>query len=303
MSDAFTLAHFSDVHLSPLRGMTPRYWNAKRALGLANWTRVRSAVHARDVADRLLADALTLRADHIAITGDLINLGLPLEYDGALAWLTGLAPPERITVIPGNHDIYSRLHGDAGVRRWAAYMGADDGETLAFPFVRRIGPLALIGLNSAIETPPFVAAGELGRAQIEVAGELLDRLHDDGAIRVVLIHHPPLPGLTTPRRALRDAPQVQRLLERHGAELVLHGHNHRPQMNWLKARTGAVPVIGVASASAGRVHKLEPLAQYHLFTFFAGSGGGVRIRKIVRGIEAPDGPVVKLSETVLQPAA
>lgn len=300
---AYTLAHLSDVHLSPLPGISPRFWNAKRALGLLNWHRKRRGVHRRDIADKLIADAASLRVDHIAITGDLINLGLPAEYEAALAWLQSIGAPESVTVVPGNHDVYTRLPGHPGAARWAAYMGREE-QSLAFPFVRQAGPLTLLGLNSAIETAPLVASGRLGQHQIEVAGDMLERLGAQGAIRVVLIHHPPLPGLASPRRALTDAAQFARVLERHGAELVLYGHNHRERLDWVahaprQDRRGFIPVVGASSASAGRVHQDEPLARYNLFTFFAGPRG-VRIRHVVRGLDAPDGKVVKLSETVLE---
>lgn len=303
MKTPFTLAHFSDVHLSPITGFGPRYWNAKRTLGFLNWQRGRKHVHERSVADRLMADAIALRTDHIAITGDLINLGLPLEYEAALSWLEALGSPDTVTVVPGNHDVYTRLAGHPGIARWAAYMGSEE-QSLAFPFVRRVGPLALIGLNSAIETPPFVAAGRLGAHQIEVAGEMLERLADEDVIRVVLIHHPPLPELASARRALADAAQFARVLERAGAELVLYGHNHRERLNWHMQAEGAagvqpIPVIGVPSASAARAHKDEPLGRYNIFTFFEGDGRR-RIRYTVRGLTTPGGDIVKLSENVLE---
>ncbi|HMN36402.1 MAG TPA: metallophosphoesterase [Hyphomicrobium sp.] len=303
MQTPFTLAHFSDVHLSPVVGFGPRHWNAKRTLGFLNWQRARKRVHHKSVADRLLADAMALRADHVAITGDLINLGLPSEYEAALAWLQSVGPPDSVTVVPGNHDVYTHLAGHAGIARWAAYMGSEE-QSLAFPFVRRVGPLALIGLNSAIETPPFVAAGRLGAHQIEVAGEMLERLAEEDVIRVVLIHHPPLPGLASRRRALADAAQFTRVLERAGAELVLYGHNHRERLNWhveAERRTGAppIPVIGVPSASAASYHRDEPLGRYNIFTFFEGDEG-LRIRYSVRGLETPGGDIVKLSETILE---
>ena len=298
MTETFTLAHLTDVHLSPIAGFSPRYWNAKRGLGYVNWLRKRARIHQRTIADKLITDAKTLRADHIAITGDLINLGLPAEYEAALAWLQSVGPAERVTVIPGNHDIYSALYGDIGIGRWAAYMGGD-ADTHAFPFVRRFGPVALIGLNSAIETPPFVAAGRLGPDQIEVTRDLLERLGDEGLARVVLIHHPPLQGLAAARRGLRDVKPFQRMLEKTGAELVLYGHNHEPRLTWLETVAGRAAVIGGASASAGRLLSQEHLAQYNVFTFFK-SEERLRIRQTVRGLEVPDGAVVKLSETVLE---
>lgn len=299
MTETFTLAHFTDVHLAPIVGFTPRYWNAKRMLGFLNWHLKRHGVHKRSVVDRLIADAKSLRADHIVITGDLANLGLPLEHEAACTWLRSVGPPDRVTVIPGNHDIYSSIHGDEGVARWAPYMGSE-ADTLAFPFVRRIGPIAMIGMNSAIETPPFVAAGRLGGDQIDVARDLLERLHDDGAIRVVLIHHPPLPGMTSAKRALKDAGHFQRMLVKSGADLVLFGHNHKPSVTWLDTETGPAALVGGASASAARPYRDDPLARYNLFTFFR-TGDRVRVRQALRGIESPDGPVVKLSEAVLEP--
>lgn len=303
MSKPFTLAHLSDVHLSPVEGFALRHWNAKRTLGFLNWQRRRKSVHVRSIADEIIADIHALRTDHIAITGDLINLGLPAEYDAALAWLKSVGPPERVTVVPGNHDIYTRLKGHAGIARWAAYMGSEE-ETLAFPFVRRLGPVALVGLNSAVETPPFFATGRLGAQQIDVAGELLERLRGENAARVVLIHHPPLPGLTSSRRALQDAAHFARVLARSGAELVLYGHNHQQALNWhamgQHAGLGKIPVIGVPSASAFRVHNEEPLARYNLFTFFP-TAEGVRIRHAIRGMEKPGGAIVRLAETVLEP--
>ena len=192
----------------------------------------------------MIADALALRSDHIAITGDLVNLGLPAEHEAALSGYANVGPPDKVTVIPGNHDIYSSMRGDRGVARWADYMGCEE-DTLAFPFVRRVGPLALVGLNSAVETPPFIASGRLGPHQLEIAQEQLAELGEEGAIRVVLIHHPPLASLDTPRRGLKDAAHLTRLLERGDAELVLYGHNHKPKVTWLPTLGKPVPLVGV----------------------------------------------------------
>lgn len=299
MTTTFTLAQFSDVHLSPLVGLDRRYLNVKRMMGALNWGRFRRFVHRRETADILVSDALSLNVDHIAITGDLINLGLPLEYEAALTWLTSIGTPERVTVIPGNHDVYAPLNGDAGVGRWAAYMGGE-ADSIAFPFVRRVGPLALIGLNSAVETPVFYASGRLGGDQISAAEAILEKLGEEDVIRVVLIHHPPLPGLTAPRRALTDAAHFQRALEKSGAELVIYGHNHRARVDWLNGGEANVPIVAAASASAAKTHNGDHLASYNLFTFFSGNSG-LRIRCAVRGISASASAVTTLSETFLTP--
>ncbi|MBA2127090.1 metallophosphoesterase [Hyphomicrobium methylovorum] len=299
MTEPFTLAHFSDVHLPPAGGVPWRYANAKRLLGYLNWQRKRRHVHVRQVADRLIADARKLRPDHIAITGDLVNLGLPSEYEAALEWLESVGPPDAVTVVPGNHDIYSNLRGDRGIGRWAAYMGGEE-ETLAFPFIRRVGPLALIGLNSAHETPPFVARGALGSQQIEIASGQLSALERDGIIRVVLIHHPPLASLAAPRRELTDAAHFVNLIERQGAEVILYGHNHRARVDWLPTLGKPVPLVAAGSASALIPHNQEAPASYNLLTFFRKATGGLRIRLVVRGMTEANGPIEKLSETFLE---
>jgi 3',5'-cyclic AMP phosphodiesterase CpdA len=295
MSETVTLAHVSDVHLSPMPAIALRHLNLKRGLGYVNWQRKRRHTHNRSALDLVIADMLAHKPDHIAVTGDLINLGLPAEYEAATAWLHALGTPQHVTVVPGNHDIYSALRGDVGVERWDDYMRADAwGAKLAakppaqFPFVRRIGPVALICLNSAVETPPFIAAGEVGATQLAALDVLLPQLEAEELIRVVLIHHPPLPGQAPPQRALRDAPALSRILAARGADLVLHGHNHRDShadfARLAETGGGSVPVIGVASSSIGRVHKGEPLARYNLLRV-ARVDGRARIECVTRGLE------------------
>jgi len=291
MTDTITLAQLSDVHLAPLRGLALRHLNVKRGLGYLNWQRGRRHVHRRDALDLVVADLKAQRPDHIAVTGDLINLGLPAEFEAARAWLEGLGPPNKVTVIPGNHDIYTHLAGDPGVERWDAYMRTDAwGAKLGagnerFPFVRRIGPAVLIALNSAVPTPPFVAAGELGDRQIATLAEILARAEREKLVRVVLIHHPPLVGQAPPRRALRDAAALERVLADRGAELVLHGHNHRDSHIDFAWARGHIPVIGLASASAGRAHGQEPLGRYNLVRI-ARADGALHVEVTTRGLDA-----------------
>lgn len=299
MTETFTLVHLSDVHLGPMMGLPLRHLNTKRALGLFNWQRTRRFVHLRSVVDKITTDALAHAPDHIAVTGDLANLGLPGEFANALVWLTALGDPKQVSVVPGNHDIYSGRIGSAScLETWAPYMQGDDSGSehapVRFPYVRTRGPLALIGLNSAEPTPPFVAAGRMGEAQIAALGPLLQRLGEEGWVRVVMIHHPPLPGQAPPRRALQDAVVLADVLERHGAELVLHGHNHRQMLAWRRFSDRGFPVLGVASASAARAQKHEPFACYHLLRIRR-ENGATMINCETRGLAQADGEVVSLA--------
>lgn len=314
MTDTITLAQISDVHLAPIAGFQPRYWNLKRCFGYLNWIAGRREEHLRSVADRIAADALAQRPDHIAVTGDLANLGLPAEYETALGWLEELGPPDKVSAIPGNHDIYTgRMRGASCLRTWAPYMSSDAwGAELAgggaaegavtFPFVRRVGQVALIALNSAIETPLFVAAGRLGAAQLAALGPILDAARAEGLVRVVLIHHPPLPGQNAPRRGLADAAGLQGVLAAHGAELVLHGHNHRDMRAWQAWSGGMIPVVGVASASCARAHGRVHLGRYNLF-HISGPGQAARIDMITRGLANAGGEIVEIGREALLPAS
>lgn len=303
MPDAVTIAHLTDVHLAPLRGFSPRYWNVKRGLGYANWMRKRRHAHLPGTLESIVADMLAQAPDHIAVGGDLCNIGLPQEHIAGLNWLERLGPASRVSLVPGNHDIYCIVRRDAGVQRWAAYMASDaQGAVLArnaagFPFVRVVGGVALIGVNSAVPTPPAMAWGNVGEPQLARLAAVLDCVREAGLFRLVMIHHPPLPGQASPARALRDAAALERVLAQHGAELVIHGHNHLNMLAWLESASGAIPIVGTPSGSLGRTYKDEPLARYNLFRI---EGSGSRsIELIGRGLAEPSGRVVELERRLL----
>lgn len=271
MHGSFLIAHLSDLHLSPIEGFTPRHWNAKRALGYLNWQHKRRHIHQRAVVDRIVADIHAHKPSHIAVTGDLVNLGLPAEYEAAARWLATLGPANHVSLVPGNHDIYTRLGRDPGIGRWRAYMTSDDWGHSAgappggFPYARRIGPAVIVGLCSAVETAPAIATGRIDAKQLAAALGILERAATVDALRLVLIHHPPAEAMTRPRHELIGAAEVSAALTASSADLVLHGHTHLPTHVRLP-RLGREPLhlIGVASASAGLKRGHEPLAQYNL---------------------------------------
>ncbi|MHA1189465.1 MAG: metallophosphoesterase family protein [Alphaproteobacteria bacterium] len=260
----FRLAHLSDVHLGPLPPVRITDLMSKRLTGYVNWHRNRSDAAGPDRLNALITDLKSYHPDHIAVTGDLVNIGLREEINRARIWLDGLGPPDAVTVIPGNHDAYVASSSADYTAAWQPFM-LGDGKTgecgtsgsdpaplanVTFPFVRRRGPIALIAVSSAIATPPFMATGAIGRAQADALGNLLRETGNEGMFRVVLIHHPPLPrSLRRRTRALTDAARFRKIVAAEGAGLVLHGHDHVRFLTEIDGPGFKVPVIGVPAAA------------------------------------------------------
>ena len=147
---AFTLAHLSDPHL-PLP--VPRWQElaGKRALGYLNWTRNRHRYHRREVLDALVADIRAQAPDHVAVTGDLVNLALEAEFAPSRAWLESVGQAEHVTVIPGNHDAYVRATKHRAAEAWDAFLrGEDAHDWIAAELLGKAGVI-LAGIRAAAD--------------------------------------------------------------------------------------------------------------------------------------------------------
>ena len=278
-----TLAHITDLHL-PLHGRLRRGELAgKRAFSALNWARKRRRTHLAEVAEALADDLVAHRPDHVAVTGDTVNFGLAREFEAGAAWMDRLGAPEDVSFVPGNHEAILKgveAKRDAAFARFAT---GDDGVT-AYPWLRRRGEIALIGVSTSVSTPPFFAQGQVGAAQLAKLGEALDQTR--GMCRVVLIHHPPA-GPCKPRKRLLDAEAFRAVVGEKGAEMVLHGHNHKALLSWIDGEHGRVPVVGAPSGSIGHGWRDHP-AEWRLFDISRG-GEGFEITMRRRRITASNG--------------
>jgi 3',5'-cyclic AMP phosphodiesterase CpdA len=254
---SFTIAHLSDAHLGPLPPFRLRDLTAKRAMGFINWKRGRERRNDMGMLKRLVADLRSQKPDHVAMTGDVANIGLPQEFPPAAAWLQTLGSPQDVSFTPGNHDAYVRGSMPHLAAVFAPWTASDEGTQTpgSFPYLRVRGGVALIGLSSAVPTGPLMATGRLGQPQLARFAAVLDETRARGLARVVLIHHPPLLLSAPAMRNLTDSREFEAVVARHGAELVLHGHNHTRSVGYLKSDAAATPhgriaVIGVPSASS-----------------------------------------------------
>lgn len=260
------LAHLSDLHPGPLPSVRKRELLGKRITGYLNYRLNRSGRHEMQLLGRVMVDLLEQEPDHICCTGDISNLGLAAEFRLAATLLEGLGGPSRVSLVPGNHDIYSGSSLRVMLDILGPYMRGDGETQTAFPYMRRVGPLLLVGLNSGIPSPVFMATGRLLQSQIDRAGELLVKAGEEGLVRVVMIHHAPYEGGSAPGRHLLDAVPFEEMLARCGAELILHGHNHVASVAERPGPWGPVPILGAASASL-RGPSAETRASYFLIDF------------------------------------
>lgn len=237
---SITLAHLSDVHLPPPGQASWRAFCNKRALSVISWKRHRQHHHLRAVSNAILQDIARQHPDVIANTGDLTNFGLPPEFVESAKWLEALPAP--VCIVPGNHDTMTHQRWDDGLRYWSPWM-TDAPEH--FPYCRQFGNLALIGVNSGIPSPPFMAYGRVGRAQRQRLRAILHQTRQ--LCRVVMIHHPPRAGLVPWRKSLLDHRNVAAVLKEGGAAIVLHGHSHDSTVTTVPGTD--IPLIGIASAS------------------------------------------------------
>ena len=277
------VAQISDPHLGPLPSVRLRQLLSKRAFGYFNWRNHRLHAFDESVLAALTADMKAAKPDHIAVTGDLVNLALEAEFAPALTWLKSIGPTDRVTLVPGNHDAYVRATRSRFAETWANYLAGDDtaADGEIFPTLRRRGPVALIGVSSAVPTLPLMATGWLGRKQLGALERLLAALAGEPVFRILLIHHPLRSAARNKR--LTDSSDLLALLKRYGVEMVLHGHDHVHSTIRIEGPNGSsIPAIGVPSASAF-AHGHYPHAAYNLFSI-ARDGDGWRCQQTVRGI-------------------
>ncbi len=293
-ASTITLAHLSDPHISCMNAIRTRDLLSKRLFGYLRWKLHRGARHGDSVLSALQADLAKTKPDHIAVTGDLTHLSLSAEFKKARQWLQSLGLPSQVTVIPGNHDTYVNTDWHKTMAHWTEYMHSDtpqdddhnvENMDRIFPCLRIRGRVAIIGVCTAQPSAPHLAVGSIGTLQLHRLEKILSQTARQKYFRVILIHHPPVSGTVSWRKRLTDAPALQSLLTRFGAELILHGHTHRAHQGYLKTPSGSVLVMGAPSITA-LDRQPERRARYCLYHISPG-GDDWNVRLQVR-IYSPD---------------
>jgi len=270
------LAHCSDLHLLSLEGSRFLDFINKRWIGGVNLLTSRGRHHHTEAFEDMVADFAPAGIDHVVCTGDLTNLALEAEFRFARERFDKIAlGPGAVTVIPGNHDSYVA----EGKKHFAAvfpdYFASDAEHATddAWPVVRVRGAVVIVGLSTSLQTPWFTAWGRIGATQLARLEAVLSDPGLADKVRVVAIHHPPAGKRATSRiRGLKDHDAFAQVLARTGAELVLHGHEHRDLFETLPGPDGAlIPVLGVPS---GTYEANDPsrTARYRIFEIEEAAG-------------------------------
>lgn len=222
------IAHLSDAHvLDPRPSRTRSGWSMR--VRFLSFGRPLDAVGRRRKLGRALDTARRVGAHHVVVSGDLTEVGAPGEYETLAEALhdSGIAP-ERFTLVPGNHDLYSMENG----WRWAL-----EGPLAAFAptsagqpgKVVDVGGACLLPLDATFHQPVTRSAGWIA----DDALAAIQRRASDRALGrrplVVVQHHPPFVRKTSALHwvdGLIGARPLMAILEAFRNLFVLHGHLH-----------------------------------------------------------------------------
>jgi uncharacterized protein len=188
-------------------------------------------------------------ADVLVVAGDLTNFGQPEEMEPLLNALVRLRVP--VIVVLGNHDYESDKHPelmrmltDAGIKvlDGSAYERDGIGFAGTKGFIGGFGRGMLTAFGEP-EVKTFVRAGIDEAVKLERAMSQLRT-----AKRVVVLHYSPI-AATVEGEAPEIYPflgtsRLAEVVDRHGADLVLHGHAHNGKPDG--CTTAGVPVHNVA---------------------------------------------------------
>jgi 3',5'-cyclic AMP phosphodiesterase CpdA len=243
------LGHISDLHLSD-RGRYPRNGYAPRDCDR----------HSNRLAQRVLDEVGKAGVDHLVVTGDLTFTGEATEFERAAKLLRRWAEEGKLTVVPGNHDVWTAEA--ARSFRFLRMVGRDGlgmrKPAPSYPFAALpSAEVAIVALDSALHgEEPFDTPGQIGSAQLQACRELVrDHVKEGRAVLLALHHHLMLPRERVPsdalvaRTPLADADKLVRLVSDVRIAGVLHGHRHCAFRIDIPGAAGPTPVLCAGSAS------------------------------------------------------
>jgi 3',5'-cyclic-AMP phosphodiesterase len=276
------IAHLSDLHVADRRRYPRNGFAAKDC-----------DRHSARLAKGLLSALKDAAVDHLVVTGDLTLSSEASEFERAAELLRPWAEKGKLTVVPGNHDVWTGESARSG--RFLRSSGPDGrGMRRAaspYPLAVSLSPdVVLIALDSARHgDKPYETPGRLGGTQLAAAREMVREHAKEGrAVLLALHHHLVLPPERIPsdarvaRMPLADADKVVRLVAEMRVAAVLHGHRHCAFRVDLPGASGPTPVLCAGSAS--RVAD-EPVRRARAYLYEVDRSGVRNVEALVASVE------------------
>ena len=263
------IGHISDIHWLDIHDTKITDFLNKRISGGINLLAGRSRIHSTKTAQAAIEKIKELGCTHLIVTGDLTNLALPAEFNSVRMALNRYFADDKMTIVPGNHDFYTRESLVA--HRFEKYMyrtapgNLDFGCKDTWPFVRIVKDIAFIGVNSAQPRPWFVAAGRVGDQQLDMLDKALSHPEVASRTKIVALHHHLYRILQTPGESLRkleDAPELLDICADRKVNMIVHGHNH----DYSIKRFGKMIIAEAGSCSVCEFKKPNRAGKFNVYT-------------------------------------
>ena len=235
-------------------------------------------------------------SDHLMITGDITNISLNDEFAYArklineyyLSKMSNDTEKEAwryLSAIPGNHDTYTptSVEKDLFGNHFGDTLGYQQSNTPTtlndrFPAVKTLvtscgtTSVIILSLLSGVPTKPFVAAGYIGKQQLDRASVMISqaREHNPKAYSVVLMHHPPIARYAEEwSEKMHGLPKEEKeaindFCTKENIDLLLHGHTHQP-FNGTPLSSNHTTVIDNGSSTYTLPEK-NPVGRHHIYT-------------------------------------
>jgi 3',5'-cyclic AMP phosphodiesterase CpdA len=260
------IAHLSDPHI-----LEPNHHKRvgidRHRLSYLSFGRPLDAQSRRRRFEACLNRALNNGVDHVLVTGDLTEDGAPAQFEVVADVLQSLrVDPSRITLVPGNHDIYHH----PGAWNWAI-----NGPLAEYAMTSREGavtvlPDTIIKPIYTLFPQPFTrSAGAVKRDDILTIARLAHERIAKNRTIILAQHHPPTKYRTPILNwldGLQDDGLMRTLLTHHPDLYVLHGHVHRNLTRCVGGR-GHAQIFSTEAVANGR----------NLLRFYATDGSRLRV--------------------------
>lgn len=227
--------------------------------------------------------------DQIVITGDFTDCGADAEYEAVLNILMESGLQDRITMIPGNHELvqgstFTSADKDANLRRFYDWCGPFLPKEVSlphlFPYTRWLHDRILfVGLDTTGEGRSLYnsSRGSVDQEQLRKLKKLLDSI-PDGVFKLIGIHH----SLQPPKARksfinglvdrffmyLDNADSLKQLLLQYQNLIVIHGHHHTEYIHEEGRDSAAGRIVSLGAASSVLIDEELETLQYVVLEFY-----------------------------------